>query len=192
MGKLTVAEKKKVQLPLLWIGLGSILMTFAGLTSGYVVHRSAKLVDNTWLQFPLPMEFAYATGAMLLSSVILVLAKRQIKQNNIKLAGTLTLVSLLLGLLFLSMQLLGGAALVDQGYHFTGGNSASSWVYVIAGLHWLHVVSGIIVLIYTWYRVSIVKVYTPEDHQGFTASSIYWHFLDGLWLYLYFFLLFIR
>lgn len=167
-------------------------MTFAGLTSGYVVHRSAKLTDNTWLQFPLPLEFAYATAAMVLSSLVLILAKREIKKNNIKLAGTLTLVALLLGLLFLSMQALGAMALTGEGYYFTGGNSASSWVYVIAGLHWLHVISGIIVLIYTWYRVSIAKVYTPKEHQGFTASSVYWHFLDGLWLYLYFFLLFIR
>lgn len=192
MGKLSAAEKKKVQLPLLWIGLGSIVMTFAGLTSGYVVHRSAKLADNSWLQFPLPMEFAYATAVIVLSSLVLVLAKSQIRRSNIALAGNLTLLALIMGLAFLYLQWQGAVALMDQGYFFTGGNSASSWVYVIAGLHWIHVISGIFVLLYTWYRTAILKVHTAKEHQGFRASSIYWHFLDGLWLYLYFFLLFIR
>ncbi len=192
MGKLSAAEKKKVQLPLLWIGLGSIVMTFAGLTSGYVVHRSAKLADNSWLQFPLPMEFAYATAVIVLSSLVLVLAKSQIRRSNIALAGNLTLLALIMGLAFLYLQWQGAVALMDQGYFFTGGNSASSWVYVIAGLHWIHVISGILVLLYTWYRTAILKVHTAKEHQGFRASSIYWHFLDGLWLYLYFFLLFIR
>lgn len=192
MGKLSAAEKKKVQLPLLWIGLGSIIMTFAGLTSGYVVHRSAKVAENSWLQFPLPIEFAYATGAIVLSSLVIILAKSQLKKGNISMAGNLTLLTMFLGVLFLVMQWWGAQALMDQGYFFTGGNSASSWVYVIAGLHWVHALSGIIVLIYTWYRTAILKVHTAKEHQGFTASSIYWHFLDGLWLYLYFFLLFIR
>jgi cytochrome c oxidase subunit 3 len=192
VGKLSAAEKKKVQLPLLWIGLGSIVMTFAGLTSGYVVHRSAKLADNSWLQFPLPMEFAYATAVIVLSSLVLVLAKSQIRRSNIALAGNLTLLALIMGLAFLYLQWQGAVALMDQGYFFTGGNSASSWVYVIAGLHWIHVISGILVLLYTWYRTAILKVHTAKEHQGFRASSIYWHFLDGLWLYLYFFLLFIR
>lgn len=189
---MSAAEKKKVQLPLLWIGLGSIVMTFAGLTSGYVVHRSAKLADNSWLQFPLPMEFAYATAVIVLSSLVLVLAKSQIRRSNIALAGNLTLLALIMGLAFLYLQWQGAVALMDQGYFFTGGNSASSWVYVIAGLHWIHVISGILVLLYTWYRTAILKVHTAKEHQGFRASSIYWHFLDGLWLYLYFFLLFIR
>lgn len=192
MGKLTAAEKRKVQKPLLWIGLASIVMTFAGLTSGYVVSRSALIAENNWLQFELPPHFAYATAAILISSVLMVLAKKQIKRSELKSAGNLVLMSLLLGLTFLGLQYFGAQNMIDRGFFFTGGNTASSWVYVIAGLHWVHALSGIIVLAYTWYRTAIRKVHTAEDHQGFSVSAIYWHFLDGLWLYLYLFLLIIR
>lgn len=192
MGKLSAADKRKVQKPLLWIGLASIVMTFAGLTSGYFVSRSALAADNRWEQFALPDEFLYATIAILISSVTMFLAKQSIRKNAIEMAGVLTGITFALGLAFLYLQLLGASDLIDRGLYFTGGNSASSWVYVIAGLHWVHAVSGIIVLAYTWYRVSILKVHTPTDHQGFSVSSIYWHFLDGLWVYLYLFLYFIR
>lgn len=192
MGKLSAADKRKVQKPLLWIGLASIVMTFAGLTSGYFVSRSALAADNRWLEFALPQEFFYATVALLLSSLTISLAKRSIRQNAIGQAGILTGTTLGLGLAFLILQLLGASDLIDRGLFFTGGNSASSWVYVIAGLHWVHAVSGILVLAYTWYRVSILKVHTPTDHQGFSVGAMYWHFLGGLWVYLYLFLYFIR
>ncbi len=192
MGKLTAAEKKKVQKPLLWIGLGSIVMTFAGLTSGYVVSRSALVAENRWLEFELPPQFAYATAAILLSSLLIIMAKNQLKASKIKQAGNYVFAALALGIAFLVLQLLGAQDLIDRGYFFAGGNTASSWVYVISGLHWLHAVSGIIVLAYTWYRTAIVKVHSAQDHQGFSVSAIYWHFLDGLWLYLYLFLLIIR
>lgn len=192
MGKLTAAEKRKVQMPLLWIGLASILMTFAGLTSGYIVSRSALSAENRWLEFALPQEFLYATIVIIISSATMYLATQSLKKNLISRAGGLTLISLLLGLSFLLLQIKGAQDLVDRGMFFTGGNSASSWVYVIAGLHWLHVVSGIIVLLYTWYRTAILKVHSATDHQGFAVSALYWHFLDALWLGLYLFLFFYR
>lgn len=191
MGKLTAAEKKKVQKPLLWIGMASIVMTFAGLTSGYVVSRSALIEDNRWLQFELPPQFAYATAAILLSSLLMIVANRAIKESKQRSASNYVLGSLFLGIVFLGLQWFGAVDLMDRGFFFTGGNTASSWVYVIASLHWVHVVSGIIVLFYTWLKAR-KGAYTKEEHQGLAVSGIYWHFLDGLWLYLYLFLLIIR
>lgn len=192
MGKLSVAEKRKVQKPLLWVGLASIVMTFAGLTSGYFVSRSALAADNRWLEFALPTEFLYATIAILLSSLSIYLAKQSLAKDNISAASALTLVTLGLGIAFLVLQYMGAKDLMDRGLYFSGGNSASSWVYAIAGLHWLHALSGIIVLLYTWFRTAILKVHSASNHQGFGVSALYWHFLDGLWLYLYLFLYFIR
>ncbi len=192
MGNLSAADKRKVQKPLLWIGLASIVMTFAGLTSGYIVSRSALIGENRWVEFGLPPEFFYATIAIFLSSLALIIAKRSILKNQIETAGMLVLATFALGIAFLYLQLKGGASLMDQGLYFTGSNSASSWVWAVAGLHWFHAVSGIIVLIYTWYRTAILKVHTSTDHQGFSVSAIYWHFLGGLWLFLYLFLYFIR
>ncbi len=191
MGKLTAEEKKKVQKPLLWIGMASIVMTFAGLTSGYVVSRSALIEDNRWLQFELPPQFAYATAAILLSSLLMIMAKRQVKDSKLKSAAQYILSALVLGIAFLVLQWMGAGDLTARGLYFTGGNSASSWVYVIAFLHWAHVLSGIIVLFYTWLKAR-KGAYTAAEHQGLSVSSIYWHFLDALWLYLYLFLLIIR
>jgi cytochrome c oxidase subunit 3 len=187
--RLTEAERRKVRKPMLWIGLASITMTFAGLTSGYVVSRSSLIPDNRWLEFSLPHEFYYATVAILLSSLFMVLAKRTVKQSKSPMPW---LVAALLGAFaFVFLQLLGANTLVEQGLYFSGSSTSVSWVYVIAGLHWFHVVSGIIVLIVTIYQAQKGN-YTSKSHYGLDLSAIYWHFLDLLWIYLFCFLAFIR
>tara|TARA_R110001592_G_scaffold69489_4_gene213250 strand:+ start:67531 stop:68130 length:600 start_codon:yes stop_codon:yes gene_type:complete len=193
VGTLTKEDKKKVQKPLLWIGLTSIVMTFAGLTSGYVVSRSALMADNRWLEFPLPDSFLYASFAIVLSSITMILAKRSAKAGLQKMMVNYLVISLLLGLAFTAFQFLGWGDLVSRGLYFTGAGSSNSasWVYVLTILHWLHLFSGLIVLAYTIYRANI-GAYTKEDSQGLTVSATYWHFLDILWIYLYVFLLIIR
>ena len=193
MSNLTLEEKRKVRKPLLWIGMASIVMTFAGLTSGYVVSRSALLVDNRWLEFALPTAFYAATAVMVLSSVSMVWAKSAVKKGNISALRTALVLTLILGLIFVGLQLYGAADMIDRGLFFTGpkSNSAVSWVYIIAALHWLHVISGIIVLIVTLIRAQR-GAYTSTDHYGLDMSAIYWHFLDVLWIYLFLFLAFIR
>lgn len=193
MAQLTPSEKKKVQKPLLWIGLASITMTFAGLTSGYVVSRSSLIADNRWLEFSLPPQFTWATYAMLISSLTMILAHRAAKRNNQNMLTGFLALTLGLGLAFVGLQYAGAENLLNRGLFFTGekSNTAVSWVYVIAALHWLHVISGIIVLIYTLVKAGRGK-YNAKNYQGLTVSAIYWHFLDALWLYLFLFLSFIR
>jgi cytochrome c oxidase subunit 3 len=193
VGTLTKEDKKKVQKPLLWIGLASIVMTFAGLTSGYFVSRSALMADNRWLQFPLPDSFLYATIAIVMSSVAIILAKRSAVAGAKGMTVNYLLITLLLGIAFTIFQFMGWNDLIERGIYFTGAGSSNSasWVYVLTILHWLHLFSGLIVLLYTIYRASI-GAYTKEDSQGLTVSATYWHFLDILWVYLYVFLLIIR
>ncbi len=193
MGTLSIEEKRKVRKPLLWVGIASIIMTFAGLTSGYVVSRSALQVENMWLVFELPVQFYWATGVMLLSSGTIIFAKRAAKKNNQRELKISLLITLILGLGFSVLQFFGAADLKSRGLFFTGlGSSTSvSWVYVIAFLHWLHVISGIIVLIVTFLR-SLKGAYSSSDHHGLDISAIYWHFLDVLWVYLFLFMVFIR
>lgn len=190
MGTLTAAEKRKVRKPLLWVGLASIVMTFAGLTSGYIVSRSALSVDNRWLEFALPPEFYWSTVVIFISSLTMVWAKSEATKGskNVRLAVGITL---FLGLAFTLLQLLGVKDLIDRGLYLIGGSTSISWVYVIAGLHWLHIISGLIVLIVTFIRASN-GAYTAEDHHGLDISATYWHFLDGLWLLLFLFMVFIR
>lgn len=193
MGTLTKQEKRKVRKPLLWVGIASIVMTFAGLTSGYYVSYSALMAEDQWLQFALPNEFYFATGAILLSSFTMAWAKSAVRKDDIKGLQTALLITLALGLAFAVLQFLGWADIKGRGLYFTGegSNTAVSWVYVITALHWLHVISGIIVLIVTFFQSSM-GAYSKEDHHGLDISAIYWHFLDGLWIYLFLFLVFIR
>lgn len=193
MAELLPEQKKKVQKPLLWVGLASITMTFAGLTSGYVVSRSSLLADNEWLQFALPQEFTWATVVILLSSITMIWAVNRFKRSY---AGTglwALVITLLLGFSFAFLQYYGWQDLLDRGLFFTGpkSNTAISWVYVITFLHWLHLISGLLVLLFTLHKARTGK-YTAENYQGVVVSGIYWHFLDGLWLYLFLFLSFIR
>lgn len=193
MSGLSVEDKRKVQKPLLWIGIASIIMTFAGLTSGYVVSRSALRAESIWIEFPLPGEFTIATVFILLSSVTVFLANKSIKSNKQSQTKIVLAISLVLGFGFVLAQYLGWQSMVEQGMFFTGpeSNTAYSWVYVITVLHWLHVISGIIVLLFMLVKASLGK-YTGENYQGLTVGATYWHFLGVLWLYLFLFLSFIR
>ena len=193
MGKLTKQERRKVSKPLLWIGLASILMAFAGLTSGYVVSRSALVAENEWLQFALPEQFSYATVAILLSTLTMVGAQVSVRKNRHPAVKAYLGLTLLLAVVFIVFQWLGWQDLTDRGLFFTGekSNTAVSWVYVITALHWLHVISGVIVLVVTWIK-SLRGKYSKQDFLGLSMAAIYWHFLDGLWIYLFLFLLFIR
>lgn len=186
-------ERRKVRKPMLWIGMASIVMTFAGLTSGYVVSRSALLPENKWLQFSLPDEFTWATIVIVLSSITMIWAKASASrdhQKNLKLALWITL---FLGFAFAFIQYYGWRDLTDRGLFFTGpeSNTAISWVYVITFLHWLHIISGLIVLMVTLNQAN-KGAYSSADHHGLDVSAIYWHFLDVLWIYLFLFLAFIR
>lgn len=193
MARLAPEERKKVQKPLLWIGMASIVMTFAGLTSGYVVSRSALKADSAWLEFQLPLEFTIATAAIVISSITMILARAAIRKDQQNKAALALAVTLALGLAFLVLQYLGWKDLIDRGLFFTGpeSNTAISWVYVITVLHWAHVISGVIVVIVTLVNTQKGK-YQNGNTQGFSVSAIYWHFLDALWIYLFIFLSFIR
>lgn len=191
MGTLSIEEKRKVRKPLLWVGIASIIMTFAGLTSGYIVSRTALMGENRWLLFELPVQFYWSSAAIVLSSLTIVWAKRAAKKDQFKNVQIALFITLVLGLLFAWFQYLGSQDLIARNLNFIGVNTAISWVYVIAGLHWLHVISGIIVLIVTFLR-SLNGAYSSADHHGLDISAIYWHFLDVLWLLLFLFLVFIR
>jgi cytochrome c oxidase subunit 3 len=170
----------------LWIGIGSILMMFAGLTSAYIVKRN----QANWVTFDLPLIFWYSTVVMLLSSVTLFLAGRSFKQRAIPKYRNLMTVTIILGVLFIVMQVIGFKQLWSLGITLQG-NVSFSFLYAIVGLHAAHVVGGIISLL-----VLFVKAFSAKTRIYNTVPveviSTYWHFVDALWIYLLMFLLMIR
>ncbi|MFT3909503.1 MAG: cytochrome c oxidase subunit 3 [Ferruginibacter sp.] len=170
----------------LWVGIGSILMMFAGLTSAYIVKRN----QANWVTFNLPVAFWYSTAVMVLSSLTLYMASRAFKERAMSRYRSLMAGTLVLGVLFIVLQVIGFKQLWHVGITLTG-NVSYSFLYIIVGLHGAHVVGGIIALIVMSLKAFSVKTrnysIVPVD-----LMSTYWHFVDILWIYLLVFLLMIK
>jgi len=170
----------------LWIGIGSILMMFAGLTSAYIVKRN----QANWVTFELPSAFWYSTAIMMLSSITLFLAGRSFKERQMKKYRRLMTATIVLGVLFIVLQVIGFEQLWGIGITLQK-NVSFSFLYVIVGLHALHVIGGVIALV-----VLFAKAFSAKTRSYNTVpievTSTYWHFVDVLWLYLLFFLWMIK
>ena len=175
---MTVENNAKKQL--LWIGMGSILMFFGGLTSAYIVRKP----EGNWLEFVLPEYFTFSTVIIVLSSVVLFFVKGQLRKNNS--AFQLVLSVLLLGLLFTFFQFKGWQQLIAQGVYLTGegSNASGSFLYVLTLAHLVHLFGGLIALLYVTIQ-SKKKIFTIENSLAIDLTSLYWHFLALLWLFVF-------
>lgn len=170
----------------MWVFLGSVLMLFASLTSAYIVRQA----NGNWTYFELPGLFYLTTVLILLSSVTMQWAYVAAKKDNQATARLMVLLTFVLGVAFLVGQFYGWRDLVAASVYLVG-NPSGSFVYVISGLHGLHIVSAVIYLL-----VTLVRVQRGKVHSGNLASlemcATYWHFLGGLWLYLFVFFILTR
>jgi cytochrome c oxidase subunit III len=187
--KLTQPEPAEVrsvhpQKFMLWLGIVSILMMFAGWTSGYLVRKA----EGNWLEFEMPRIFWYSTGVLILSSISMHLSVRAAKKDNFGTLKTAISVTFALGMLFLAMQIKGFYELVEQNLYFVG-NPSVSFFDVFIFIHGVHVISGIIVLCFAFVAAWRMNIHAKRLDQ-IEMSAIYWHFLDALWLYLFLFLLY--
>ena len=190
-----VAKARKM---MLWFGMISITMTFAGLTSAFIISSSRP----DWLDsFVLPTWFTISTISIALSSVFFQLAKIKLDQyvrvslpeniniyiqkNNVNIFLGLTI---LMALTFVISQFLGFGEIISQGYYFTGPESSvtTSYIYILAFLHLAHLFAGIIVLTVVTTRFNNRKY--ENNKLGFEMALIFWHFLGALWIYLFFFI----
>jgi cytochrome c oxidase subunit 3 len=180
--------RKKTAMPLLWVGIVSIVMIFASLTSAVIVSKGSR----TWQTFELPSTFLISTILIVLSSVTFWYAFRGAKRNNLSVVKNGVLLTLILGILFGVFQFISWGKLVDEGIFFASGSNgvSGSFLYALTGIHLAHLVGGLISLLIV-YGKSLMSVYNSENLLGLQLSSTYWHFLGGLWVYLYLFLNFI-
>lgn len=183
------AARKKAAKPLLWIGIVSIIMLFAGLTSAYVVRAD----NGNWLLFNLPDIFFVSTAIIITSSITLFIALQMAKKNNKTGIVLGVLVTFILGIVFTYTQFQGWHELTAKGIVFAGkyANASGSFLYVLTGLHLAHLFGGLISLFVTFIN-SVRGKYSAENTLGLELCSIYWHFLDILWVYLFLFLYYIR
>lgn len=184
----TQEKQSRAKKMMLWFGIISLIMSFAGLTSAFIVSSSRE----DWLSdFVLPSSFTYSTLIIFLSSIFLYAAKQTLKKNQAVTTTSLLIGVLVLGIAFIYSQILGFNQIISSGYNFTGptSNITMSYVYIIAVVHIVHVLAGIICLIVVIIN-QLNKKYSSENTLGFELASTFWHFVDILWLYLFFFLYF--
>ena len=175
---------------MLWFGIVSLIMGFAGWTSAYIV--SSKRED--WLDnIELPQAFYISTVIIVLSSLTYILAKRAMKADDRKMTTTWLMLTLILGVAFIVLQFAGFSQMLESGYYFTGptSNIKMSYIFLIAFVHILHVVAGLISLLVVLTQ-QLRKKYTSENMLGLELGATFWHFLDMLWVYLIVFMFFVK
>lgn len=181
--------KKKAAKPLLGVGIMSIVMLFAGLTSAYIVRQA----QGDWLEFELPSGLYISTVIIFLSSLSLIWASISLKKGYLNAFKQGLGITLFLAVGFIISQFIVWEQLVRVGVFFggSGSNPAGSFLYVLTGLHLAHLIGGIVALVIVFVSALLGK-YSPDKRLGFQLFEIYWHFLGGLWIYLLLFLLFIH
>ncbi|MFT4832900.1 MAG: cytochrome c oxidase subunit 3 [Psychroserpens sp.] len=173
---------------MLWFGIVSLIMGFAGWTSAYIVSSTRE----DWLSdLQLPSSFFYSTLVLVLSSVTYMLAKSAVKADNAKMCTRWLLLTLILGVSFIFLQFNGFSQMIAQGYYFTGPTSSItlSYIFLIAVVHILHVVAGLISLLVVLYN-QVKGKYSSNEFLGLELGATFWHFLDFLWVYLIMFFYF--
>jgi cytochrome c oxidase subunit 3 len=181
--------KKKSAKPMLWVSMISMVMFFAGLTSAYVI----SMRRDDWVTFDLPDAFYISTILIILSSITIAISQKLLKKDKRELSIVFLLITFALGLSFVWQQYAGFEDLRNAGLFFTGPTStvSTSFIIGITLMHAFHVFAGIIVLLVVIYN-HFKYHYKSDDLLGFELGAIFWHFVDVLWIYLFFFFYFIR
>lgn len=158
--------------------LVSVVMLFATLTA---VVKARWVGSDDWVSVPLPHVLYWNTVILLVSSVTMERARRALRDKSSKECARWLAVTLVLGLGFLCGQLVAWRELVSQGLYMAS-NPGSLFIYLISGTHGLHILGGLTVL-------AIVTIFmsrwtAPKRKMGLEVAALYWHFMDGLWIYL--------
>jgi cytochrome c oxidase subunit 3 len=167
----------------LWAACASMAMLFAALTSAYMVRQAS----GNWLEFPLPNIFFFNTLVILLSSVTLHASYLSFKKGKEMAYKGLLVLTLVLGFAFVYLQYQGWEALQAMGVPLKL-NPSGDFIYAISGIHLAHILGGLTALMIAC-LIAFTSTFkqTPARQLRFELTLTYWHFVDGLWLYLMFF-----
>ncbi|TAE30049.1 MAG: cytochrome oxidase subunit III [Cytophagales bacterium] len=169
---------------IMWLFIVSSVMFFAAFTSAYLVRRA----EGNWLEYTIPAVFSYSTAVLLFSSLTIHLAYLAAKKDRFGLMRTAISITFVAGVIFLYMQFQGWVQLVDQKVFFVG-NPAGSFMYIFTLFHGLHLIVGLIILLFALKAAFQLSIHAKSLNQLEIAAT-YWHFLDVLWLYLFAFLIY--
>ena len=163
-----------------WVGMGGIVMVFAAFTSAMVVRSG---LGGDWNAIELPGVLWLSTAVLLASSFTIEIAKRRMRSGLSEDLRTWLAVTLGLGAVFMVSQVAGWTELSARGIYMAS-NPSSSFFYLLTAAHAVHIAGGLLVLTYAVFRVWRPAVWATRD-AAVEATTIYWHFMDVLWVYLF-------
>ncbi|WP_443945850.1 cytochrome c oxidase subunit 3 [Pedobacter sp. AW1-32] len=170
---------------IVWLFVVSSTIMFGGFTSYYLVFAASKGKGHGLV---LPDAFMYSTAVIILSSITLFLASRALKKLQFSTQRSLLWVTMILALIFAYIQFDAWGSMVRTGATLVGNNAAISFIYIVSGIHLLHIVAGLGFII-SGLVGSYRNIPLAKSQFRMEVASIFWHFIDILWIYLYVFLL---
>ncbi len=170
---------------IVWLFVVSSTIMFGGFTSYYLVFAASKGKGHGLV---LPDAFIYSTAIIILSSLALMVASRALRKLNFDLQRKMLWTTIILALVFGVMQFNAWGSMVSTGATLVGNNAAISFIYIVSGMHLLHIILGVW-LIFKALSGSYKNISLAKSNYRMEIASIFWHFIDILWIYLYVFLL---
>ncbi|HYL98650.1 MAG TPA: cytochrome c oxidase subunit 3, partial [Blastocatellia bacterium] len=158
----------------------------------YYVRMTKGLVTEdsySWQPLHVPSVLWFSSSVLLLSSVTMEIARRKLRNEQYKRFNRWNTATFALGMMFLAGQLAGWRQLANQGIYLSS-NAHSSFFYMLTCVHGLHLTGGLIGLVYIALRGYRFDFDRRLDGAVY-ATSVYWHFMDGLWIYLFVLLFFL-
>lgn len=171
---------------LIWLLIISSFMIFAGLTSGYIVYTAGS--PDRGLKTLLPDAFKFSTAIIIISSITMHMAYLSAKKLQFNKQKLFLIATIFLGIAFMALQYHAWQVLISQGVYFVNYNASQSFIYVFTGFHMIHIIGGIGMLIGAL-RGAYKNIGQVRNLFRLEVTSIFWHFIDILWIYLYVFLL---
>ncbi len=163
----------------LFVLLAASTMVFAALTSAFVVRRG---LSDDWASMAKPHLLWVNTAVLLASSFVLDLSRRALKAGNRSRFNLWWTAGTVLGILFLIGQAIVWRQLKDAGV-FIASNPSSSFFYVLTASHAFHLLGGVAALVYVDVQALRLRL-GPAKRTAIDVTAIFWHFLDGIWVYL--------
>ena len=170
----------------MWIFIFTSFMFFAALSSGFIVYSGGK---GHGLDVILPQAFMYSTAVIMISSVTMFMASKAAKQLQFQRQRLFLWLTFFLGIAFFCIQIYAWYVLTyKMGVYFTNPNASRTFIYVFSGMHLLHVIAALLLLLNT-ISGTYKNIPQVKNLYKMEMTSIFWHFLDIVWIYLYVFLL---
>jgi len=170
----------------MWIFIFTSFMFFAALSSGFIVYSGKS---GHGLDVIMPRAFMYSTAVIILSSVTLFIASKAAKQLQFSRQRLFLWLTFFLGIAFFALQIYACYILTyKMGIYFTDSNASHTFIFVFCGMHLIHIIAALLVVLNT-IMASYRNIPQVRNLFKMEMASIFWHFLDIMWIYLYVFLL---